>query len=435
MVAGRPSAKPRQETAGGPRGRSDVEALKAHVAELEAKLGASEHASGRLSQALARVERRANEVESELFLVLESWSWRFTTPLRWAFAQLRKARGRDPMAPRSAAALEAEREVVVAAGTAAVTPLVSVVLPVFNACRTEPAFLAAAIASVACQTYPSVELIVVDDGSTDGSGELCRQLLDQYPYLPSTLVRTENGGQSAARNHGASLSHGELLAFLDQDDAFLPTKLAAVVPLLADGAEVVYTDADIVDEASGARVRRFHRTLGCGQPHPKRSIEDVLARNAFVMPGLMTMRREVFERVGGFDPQLSGYQDDDLFVRLLEVARVRYLPQSTLVWRMHDENYSFSGRMVRSRRLYASKLLERHADQGRDRRRTRLIARRFFSEFISQAAQQYRDRNVLYRDNLAGGRELEPHLPFWWARAVELRWLVWALYQRALRRR
>lgn len=339
------------------------------------------------------------------------------------------------MAPRSAAALAAEHEAGPAAGAVALTPLVSVVLPVFNARRTDPAFLAAAVASVACQTYPEVELIVVDDGSTDGSGEMCRQLLDGHPHLRSTLVRTTNRGQSAARNHGASLARGELLSFIDQDDAFLPTKLAAVVPWFAEGADVVYTDADIIDEAKGAQVRRFHRTLGCGQPHPKRSIDDVLARNAFVMPGLMTMRREVFERVGGFDPELSGYEDDDLFVRLLEFARVRYLPQSTLLWRMHDENYSLSGRMVRSRGIYARKLVERFANGGSDRRRAGLIARRFFSEFVSQAAQQYRDGNVLYRDNLAGGRELERFLPFWWARAVELRWLVWALYQRALTRR
>jgi hypothetical protein len=102
---------------------------------------------------------------------------------------------------------------------------------------------------------------------------------------------------------------------------------------------------------------------------------------------------------------------------------------------MHDENYSFSGRMVRSRLYYTRKLIERYAGGGRDSRRTRLIARRFFSEFVSQAAQQYRNGNALYRDNLAGGREIERFLPFWWARAVKLRWLVWALYQRALTRR
>ena len=128
------------------------------------------------------------------------------------------------------------------------------------------------------------------------------------------------------------------------------------------------------------------------------------------MPGVMTVRRDLLQRVGGFDESLSGYEDDDLFLRLFLNGTVRYLPESTLKWRMHEENYGQSSRMVRSRPRYWEKLMAEHTAGGTDRRRVHGISRRFFREFLRQAAHQLRDGNPVFSENLATGKRIVPHL-------------------------
>jgi GT2 family glycosyltransferase len=124
----------------------------------------------------------------------------------------------------------------------------------------------------------------------------------------------------------------------------------------------------------------------------------------------MTVRREALLRAGGFDESLSGYEDDDLFLRLWLGGRVDYLPVSTLKWRIYRDSYSQSERMVQSRLRYCRKLLANHTDGGRDLGRVRGIARRFVTEFWCQAAFQMRDENPLYRRNFDVGTEVLSHL-------------------------
>src|ERR1051326_7858600 len=102
-------------------------------------------------------------------------------------------------------------------------PSVSVVLPVYNREHS----ISRAVRSVLDQTYRDVELIVVDDGSTDGTREVVRQFA---PHL--TLIEHEHAGASAARNRGIAHARGELIAFIDSDDAWLSEKLALQVPLM-----------------------------------------------------------------------------------------------------------------------------------------------------------------------------------------------------------
>jgi glycosyltransferase involved in cell wall biosynthesis len=289
-------------------------------------------------------------------------------------------------------------------------PLVSVVMPVYNACRTNPEFLRGAARSVAEQTYRNLELIIVDDGSTDASRGLCEEQVKTFPAVAVRVVAQAHGGQSSARNAGIRESRGELVSFLDQDDLWYPDKLERVVPLLGAGADMVYTDADTITESGDVIMAGIHRNHRYGWPHPKRDVEDILFVNAIVMPGLMTVRRDLLLRVGGFDESLSGYEDDDLFLRLYQIASITYVPESTMKWRRHDEAYSLTARQVRSRVLYWQKLLAEHAGGGADARRVQRISTRFFRESLRQAGRQLRAGNPLWKANLAAAEQMAPYL-------------------------
>jgi glycosyltransferase involved in cell wall biosynthesis len=292
------------------------------------------------------------------------------------------------------------------------TPLISVVMPIYNACRINRMFLQAALESVANQTYKHVELIIVDDGSTDDSRQVCEEFLSRHPELLGKMLCKENAGQSSARNFGARESTGEYIGFLDQDDEWYANKLERVVPWLSDKTiDVVYTDSDTIDCDNRVTLDRIHQNHHFGWPHPKKNIEDILFKDVFVMPGLMTIRKAAFDSVGGFDEQLSGYEDDDLFLRLFERCKIFYLPIPTLRWRMYSENYSFSHRMITSRLYYWNKLLANHTVNGADTLRVHMISLRFLWQFVGQSRAQYVSGSELCWTSWAAARQLIPSLP------------------------
>jgi glycosyltransferase involved in cell wall biosynthesis len=367
-------------------------------------------------ETLAESQVRIQALEEQLLRIDQSWSIALTKPLRLLKPTLKKLKhALETLAEGRSAQLD-YRPHISTLGAGAATralsgPLVSVVVPVYNACRSDSRHLIEALESIYQQTYRRIELVIVDDGSTDTTPELCRQFLATHLGIPIRYCRKENGGQSSSRNLGVTLSRGEWVSFLDQDDVWFPDKLERVVPLLVEGVDLVYSDADTIDERSRRALVGLHRNYRFGLPHPKENLEDVLFKDVFVMPGLMTVRKELVLKVGGFDESLSGYEDDDLFLRLFPVASVTYLPESTFWWRIYKDNYSNTIRMVRSRTQYWKKLMDGYTDGGRNRHRVVGISRRFFREFLRQASQQRRQRMDLYRENLSAGRQIAPHLP------------------------
>ncbi len=186
-------------------------------------------------------------------------------------------------------------------------PLVSVVIPAHNAER----FLGEAIESVLAQTYSPVETIVVDDGSTDATvtiAERCDGV---------KLLRRENRGAAAARNAGVAASRGEILAFLDADDAFLPHKLAFQTSELCarDSACCVLASQELVVE-EGAE-------LPFGAPGtedfalPPELLEEEFP---YIYTMSMVLTRALFEELGGFDERLSYTEDVDFLFRLMEAG-------------------------------------------------------------------------------------------------------------------
>jgi glycosyltransferase involved in cell wall biosynthesis len=370
----------------------------------------------RETETLAESEARVHALEEQLLRIDESWSIALTKPIRQLKPVLKRLkRALETLAEGRSVELDYRPQIATLTGgetTKALTgPLISVVVPVYNACRSDPHYLNEALESVYQQTYRRIEIVIVDDGSTDETAAVCKRFLETHLGIPIRYCRKENGGQSSSRNLGVRLSRGDWVSFLDQDDVWFLDKLERVVPLLSGDVNLVYTDADTIDEKSRRALVGLHRNYRFGLPHPKELLEDLLFKDVFVMPGLMTVKRDLVMQVGGFDETLSGYEDDDLFLRLFPFASVVYLPESTFWWRIYKDNYSNTTRMIRSRLQYWKKLMDNYSDGGRNRHRVVGISRRFFREFLRQAIQQRRFGMGIFRDNLKALKQIAPHLP------------------------
>jgi glycosyltransferase involved in cell wall biosynthesis len=265
---------------------------------------------------------------------------------------------------------------------------VSVILPLYNGRR----HLHTAVKSIAAQTVQPRELIVVDDGSTDeAANELDGALL---PFRLN-VVRQANAGQSSARNHGARLAELPFLAFLDQDDVWLPDHLRTLLePMRRPSVAWAYGDFDEIDGEGRVVTKRYLREHGI--PHPKSTLIACLSRDLMVIPSASLLRREAFFDVGGFDEDLSGYEDDDLFIRLFRRGWDHsYIDQAVTRFRIHAGSSSDSQRFIASRARFGHKLKATVEDDIRFRRYyyQDVIVPRFFQQCLDDYV-----RSVSFRD-------------------------------------
>lgn len=135
-------------------------------------------------------------------------------------------------------------------------PLISVIIPVYNA----KDYLPRCIGSLTCQLYKNLEIILVDDGSTDGSAALCDQYARKDPRI--CVYHLPNRGPAIARNHGLDNAHGEWIAFVDSDDRVLPNHISSMYSLSQDSPAVIVSDISRVD-LSGEELRRFSNNDQC----------------------------------------------------------------------------------------------------------------------------------------------------------------------------
>jgi glycosyltransferase involved in cell wall biosynthesis len=202
------------------------------------------------------------------------------------------------------------------------TPLVSVVTASYNMGQ----YVCEAVDSVLAQDYPSIEIIVVDDGSTDDT----QQRLARYADDPRvTVIHQENQGQTVAKNRGLAAARGELIGFCDADNRWLPGKLARQVPILLDRPEigVVYGDLQLID--------------GEGKPLPppgtKRysgRITGKLLIDNFVTFNTTLLRAETVRAMNGFDEGLRMAIDYDLWLRISLEHEFLYLPEPLVAYRI-----------------------------------------------------------------------------------------------------
>ncbi len=205
-------------------------------------------------------------------------------------------------------------------------PRVSVIIPTYN----RKDYVQEAIDSVLVQTYDDYEIIVVDDGSTDGTGDILRTQFGarlRYEWQ-------ENRGESSARNRGISLAQGEYVAFLDSDDLALPRRLARAVDALDSdpGVGMVSGQALLID-AQGKRIESA--PLGVGLDTASLTPAGLLGGNLIAGPSTVTVRKRILDDLCGFDESLRYGEDWDLWIRISSVARVVVLPEPLAYLRRH----------------------------------------------------------------------------------------------------
>jgi glycosyltransferase involved in cell wall biosynthesis len=214
-------------------------------------------------------------------------------------------------------------------------PAVSVVIPIFNGEQ----YLRKTLESVFAQTYRNYEVICVDDGSTDGSPAILQSYAGSV-----TVLRQANAGQSAARNAGVRSARGNYVAFLDQDDLWYAHKLERQVRVLDDQPDVVlvHCDEDWIDP-SGTVLRRGVTGANRVSRHEALLTKLMGKEASFIMPSAMLIRRETFERIGGFDSSLQGYEDFDLCIRLRLQGLFVFQEESGICYRMHSGGFNRMG--------------------------------------------------------------------------------------------
>ncbi|MDE0213144.1 MAG: glycosyltransferase family A protein [Deltaproteobacteria bacterium] len=197
--------------------------------------------------------------------------------------------------------------------------LVSVIIPTHNRWP----MLGEAVDSVLAQTADDCQLIVVDDGSTDETA--CR-LRDYGARL--TVLTQSRRGVAAARNHGASRASGGYLAFLDSDDLWHPHKLERQLSFMERHPEVLICQTDEIWIRNGVRVnpRNKHRK-------PSGDIFSASLDLCLVSPSAVMMRRNLFERVGGFDESLPVCEDYDLWLRIARDTEIPLIPEALVTKR------------------------------------------------------------------------------------------------------
>lgn len=208
------------------------------------------------------------------------------------------------------------------------TPLVSVLMPTYN----REDFVGEAIESVLAQTYPNLELIVVDDGSTDNTKTVVRE------YLSDPRVKylyKENGGQSSARNLGFKHSKGEYISFLDSDNKWKPEKVEVCIAAFSENPDVgvIYCDNITIDD-KGREIDRNSMKRYSGM------ITAQLLKDNFVTINTATLKRECYETMGGLNESLFRAPDYDLWLRISTKYKFLYVPKFVSYYRVMENQIS-----------------------------------------------------------------------------------------------
>lgn len=288
------------------------------------------------------------------------------------------------------------------------TPLISVVVPAYNAEK----YLRQTLESVRAQTRHDWECIVVDDGSRDATAQIAREMVALDARI--RLVQKDNEGVSVARNTGFSHADpdAEFVAFLDADDLWEPPLLQTLTETLEAHPEAVaaHCNAFYID-SEGARIsegvleevviRRYFydgRQIRRSEASDPTTFAHAVTNCPIITPGSTVIRREAFERIGGFSPDFQQQEDWDVWVRLARLSDIRFVNQPLLAYRRHESNASLNRRLQAVQGQDMRRRLINAPENTPEQRRLALGAYRAFYWYLARlrypSAWQYaRKRN------------------------------------------
>jgi len=250
-------------------------------------------------------------------------------------------------------------------------PVVSVIIPAYNCAR----FLPESLESVLRQTFRDFEVIIVDDGSTDNTPAVLESYFKAYPDL-IRYIRKQNGGPASARNAGIQEARGELIAFQDADDIWMPEKLEMQVAYLREHPEagVVFTDYALL---SGETV--LMPSIQSRYEVPSGMIfEKLLTQHFIAMPSVM-VRRACLDQVGVFDETLIGAEDYNFYLRLASRYPFGFVDKLLVKVRSHEDSLSENlEQMCRDEVANLEKIAAAFPERGIPRRK---LAARIYIRF------------------------------------------------------
>jgi len=210
---------------------------------------------------------------------------------------------------------------------------VSVIIPAFNAA----AFLKEAIDSILQQTYKDIEIIVVDDGSTDNTRSIVESFGDRIIY-----IHQQNSGHAIARNTGLKRATGRYFAFLDSDDVWLPEKIKRQVKILEANADAGIVHCDIVKvDLEGNEIKKYPRKIKYfhGNMFPY-----ILTRRGHIATSSAIFKKECIERCGYLDETVRewGSEDREFWLRLCKHFKVEYIDKPLVKYRLRSKSLSRS---------------------------------------------------------------------------------------------
>lgn len=212
------------------------------------------------------------------------------------------------------------------------TPKVSVIVPVYKAEK----YLRKCVDSILAQTFRDFEVILVDDGSPDKSGEICDEYARKDPRV--RVIHKENGGVSSARNKGIDEARGEYISFLDSDDYWLEFHLTDTVALMQ-----LFPNCGLYATARWNEICRIGGVKQLFQA-PVKAENIKLSKPELYLPYLLTstitVAQSVIKKVGAFRLGVKIGEDCDLWVRIMSVAEVSYCSRPSVIYRVESENSS-----------------------------------------------------------------------------------------------
>ncbi len=210
---------------------------------------------------------------------------------------------------------------------------VSVIIPVYNGEK----YIAECIKSIYEQTYKKFEIIIIDDGSTDNSIEVIENIKNEEVRI----ISQKNGDVSKARNEGIKNASGDLIAFLDQDDKWLPEKLQKCVKIFNELEKVDLVFHDIIKLFSSGKTHRAKDKHNIALSLNNENIFQKLVVKNVLMPSAVMVRKESILKAGLFDTSFKTCGDYEMWLRMaLLKMEFKYLPEALTIYRIHPNNNS-----------------------------------------------------------------------------------------------